>query len=86
MGVEAYARPRRGNWFETLVPNQMKGVILFATRGRRLALAVLAGVLFGLFGTAVANADAQAATPAPTTAQAGTQMHVVHPDLLDWWD
>jgi hypothetical protein len=43
---------------------------------RRLALAVLAGVFFGLIGTAVTSANAD--TPAP--AQSATAQ-----PLLDWW-
>jgi hypothetical protein len=35
----------------------MKGVILFTTHARRLALAVLAGVLFAVTWPALANAD-----------------------------
>jgi hypothetical protein len=64
----------------------MKGVILFATRARRLALAVLAGVLFGLAGSAIANADTQ--TDGTSTGVVGvstqsTQGFTVQP--MDWW-
>ena len=62
-------------WDEA-VPKLVKGVNLITPRMRRLALAVLAGVFFGLVGTAVTSANAD--TPAP--AQSATAQ-----PLFDWW-
>jgi hypothetical protein len=62
--------------WDDAVPNLVKGVDLITPRVRRLALAVLAGVFFGLIGTAVTSANAD--TPAPpqsATAQVAS----------DWW-
>jgi hypothetical protein len=57
----------------------MKGVILITPRMRRLVLAVLAGVLFGVVGTAVtsANADPPAGSHVDTS-------QTVRPNF-DWW-
>ena len=63
--------------WDDAVPNLVKGVELITPRMRRLALAVLAGVFFGLVGTAVTSANAD--TPAP--AQSG----VAQPQPADWW-
>jgi len=58
----------------------VKGVILITPRVRRLALAVLAGVFFGLVGTAVASANADT----PAGSQVDTSQNVQQPDR-DWW-
>jgi hypothetical protein len=62
----------------------MKGVILSTRRARRFGLAVLTGVLFGLFGAAVANADTQSA-PASAIVQS-SQIQIGHPAPMDWWE
>jgi hypothetical protein len=56
----------------------VKGVILITPRVRRLALAVLAGVFFGLVGAAVTSANADT----PSGSQTDTTL--VQPDM-DWW-
>jgi hypothetical protein len=67
--------------------NQMKGVILFTTHARRLALAVLAGVLFALTWPALANAETSddtvvlnGVTTSSTTLSPGGHMAP-----MDWW-
>jgi len=69
---------------DTDVSNQGKGVILFASRARRLALAVLAGVFLGLAGAAVASAET-AAAPTPTSVQLAPQAGSGVQPLTDWW-
>ncbi len=59
------------------VSHHMKGGILITRRMRRLALAVLAGVFFGLVGTAVSSASADT----PDSSQVETTQTV----MLDWW-
>jgi len=66
----------------------MKGVILFTTRARRLALAVLAGVLFAVTWPALANADTSGGTvvlsgvtTSSTVTGPGGQM-----TPMDWWE
>jgi hypothetical protein len=62
--------------WDDVVPYLGKGVNLITPRVRRLALAVLAGVFFGLTGAAVASASADTPTPAQSsTAQVN----------FDWW-
>jgi hypothetical protein len=58
----------------------MKGVILITPRVRRLALAVLAGVFFGVVGVAVASANADT----PSGSSADTSQTTQLPDK-DWW-
>jgi hypothetical protein len=77
-----------GKLVEPYGASQIKGVILFTTRARRLALAVLAGVLFGLAGSAVANADAQTAgtsSSAVVVDVSNQSSNPVYANQLDWW-
>jgi hypothetical protein len=66
------------------VLNQRKGVILSASRARRLALAVLAGVLFGLVGAQVASASADVASGCAST-QNGSPVVPNDMQPMDWW-
>ena len=66
--------------------NHMKGVILLTTRMRRLALAVLAGVLLGLTGSAIANAQPQAAASSSADVGTGAQQQSLQVQMLDWWE
>jgi hypothetical protein len=69
-----------GNFGGGLVaPYRLKGVILIRRRMRRLAMAVLAGVLFGVVGTAVASANAD--TPDQLQVDTSQTLHT----NFDWW-
>jgi len=65
----------------------MKGVKLATSRARRLALAVLAGVLFGLVGSSIASADAQPASPdVVASASSGSDLSPSQMGpMVDWW-
>jgi len=62
----------------------MKGVILFTTHARRLALAVLAGVLFALTWPALANAETSDDTVVLTTSTVTSSGGHMTP--MDWWE
>jgi hypothetical protein len=63
----------------------MKGVILFTTHARRLALAVLAGVLFALTWPALANAETSDGTVVLTSTSSTVTSSGGHMTPMDWW-